>query len=74
MVTNEEQMGKRTNGLFPKVYTKDDSIIPDLIIEHLRMRVNANIKSFSNEEISDARFQIGLLKAVCSDGFPAIFF
>lgn len=73
MVTNE-QMGKRTNGLFPKVYTKDDSIIPDLIIEHLRMRVNANIKNLSNEEISDARFQIGLLKALGSDGFPARFF
>ena len=72
MVTNEEQMGKHTDGLFPKVYTKDDSIIPST--EHLQMRVNANIKSFSNEEISDARFQIGLLKALGSDGFPVRFF
>lgn len=36
---------------------KDDSVIPDFIVEHLQMRLNANINmnlcmDFSDEEIS----------------------
>lgn len=42
---------------FTKLYMKDDSVIPDFIVEHLQMRLNANINmnlcmDFSDEEIS----------------------
>lgn len=43
--------------LFTKLYMKDDSVILDFIVEHLQMRLNANINmdlcmDFSDEEIS----------------------
>jgi hypothetical protein len=46
----------------------DDLVEPDLIIDSLQARVNNDMdislyKDFSNEEISDALFQIGPLKA-----------
>jgi hypothetical protein len=72
-------MGKLTNEFFSKLYTKDDSVNPILITEHLQKRVNADMnlnlcRDFSNDEISDALFQIGPLKAPRPDGFPARFF
>jgi hypothetical protein len=78
-VTDEEQMGKLTKDFFINLYTKDDSVLTDLITEHPQLRVNAVMntnlyRDFSNEEISDALFQIGPLKALRPDGFPARFF
>lgn len=79
LVTDEVQIGKRTNGCFTNLFTKDDSVVLELIIDQLQMRVNEDMnsqlcKEFSNEEISDALFQIGPLKAPGPDGFPASFF
>ena len=64
---------------FTKLYTIDDLVEPDLIIDNLQARVNDDMnislyKDFSNEEISDALFQIGPLKAPRPNGFPARFF
>ena len=52
---------------------------PDLVIDNLQARVNDDMnfslcKIFTDEEISDALFQIGPLKAPGPDGFPARFF
>ena len=52
---------------------------PDLVIDNLQARVNDDMdfslcKTFTDEEISDALFQIGPLKAPGPDGFPARFF
>jgi len=64
---------------FTKLYTIDDLVEPDLIIDNLQARVNDDMnislyKDFSNEEISYALFQIGPLKAPRPNGFPARFF
>jgi len=51
IVTDEDHMGKLTNEFFSKLYTKDDSVNPDLITEHMQKRVNADM----NLEISPTR-------------------
>lgn len=79
MVTDENQIGMITNGFFTSLFTKDPSVLPGLITDHLQRRVNNDMniclcKDYSEEEISDALFQIGPLKAPGPDGFPARFF
>lgn len=64
LVTDEVQIGKLTNGFFTNLLTKEDLVMLELIINQLQMRVNEDMnsklcKEFSNEEISDALFQIG---------------
>ena len=51
IVTDGDHMGKLTNEFFSKLYTKDDSVNPDLITEHMQKRVNADM----NLEISPTR-------------------
>ena len=64
---------------FQSLYRKDDGIIPDFMVNNLNEKVIADMnnylfKEFSDEDISDALFQIGPLKAPRPDGFPARFF
>lgn len=78
-VSDEEQIGKITNGFYTNLFTKDVSVVPDLITEHLQSRVNEDMnfllcKEFPDKEISDALFQIGPLRAPGPDSFPARFF
>jgi hypothetical protein len=61
------------------MYTRDTLVTPDLIEELIEEKVkdetnNKLIQDFTEEEISDALFQIGPLKAPGADGFPARFF
>jgi hypothetical protein len=64
---------------FEEMYTRDTLVTPDLIEELIEEKVNEEtnknlIRDFTEEEIRDALFQIGPLKAPGADGFPARFF
>ena len=68
-----------TNSFFKKLYEKDKSVDPKVVLDLIGNRVNNDMndfltKPFSELEISDAVFQIGPLKAPGPDGFPARFF
>jgi hypothetical protein len=61
------------------MYTKEKLVVLELIEELIEQKVDTEMnekltKDFSDEEISDALFQIGPLKAPEVDGFPAHFF
>jgi hypothetical protein len=67
------------NQYFKEMYTKEKLVVPELIEELIEQKVDTEMnekltKEFSDEEISDALFQIGPLKAPGVDGFPARFF
>ena len=68
-----------TNSFFQHLYSCDTNVDPSRIIPLVKPLVNDDMneelcKPFSEEEISDALFQIGHLKAPGPDGFPARFF
>ncbi|XP_051221867.1 uncharacterized protein [Lolium perenne] len=63
---------------FQNLYTREENINPDIIIDMLEQCVNEEMNAnlyapFSEKEITDALFQIGPLKAPGPDGFPAHF-
>jgi hypothetical protein len=64
---------------FKSLYTRDPSLdstpITSLIPEQISEEMNESLcKDFTDEEISDALFQIGPIKAPGPDGFPARFY
>ena len=64
---------------FKEVYTKDPTLTPDSVLEGVLPKVSEAMNDrlcvpFSEEEVSNALFQIGPLKAPGTDGFPARFF
>lgn len=78
-VENKEQLEQMATAFFQKLYTKDHSVTPAEVVDLLKSLVDEPMnlelcKPFSDEEISDALFQIGPIKAPGPDGFPARFF
>ena len=64
---------------FQEFYTADQNVKPEEIINSIQPRItyemNKNLcGDFSDDEISNALFQIRPLKALGADGFPARFY
>jgi hypothetical protein len=72
-------MERMATSYFQELFTRDPSLnsvdliamIPEKVTEAMNMDL---CKDFTEEEISDALFQIGPLKAPGVDGFPARFY
>ena len=78
-VENVKDMQQMATEFFRNLYKADDGVQPNDILELLSSRVTADMnraltKEYTNEEISNALFQIGPLKAPGADGFHARFF
>jgi len=74
-----DQMAAMATDFFQALYTKDTNVRPAHMVSLLDTRVNDEMnddlcREFTDQEISDALFQIGLLKAPGPDGLPARFF
>ena len=72
-------MEQMATSYFKEVYTKDPTLSPDSVLEGVLPNVSVAMNDrlcapFSEEEVSDALFQIGPLKAPGMDRFPARFF
>ena len=72
-------MATMARSFFQSLYEKDPSVFPEEIVESFDRRVTDDMnevlcKEFSEQEIGDALFQIGPLKAPGPDSFPARFF
>ena len=75
---NKGEMEAMATKFFQDLYMKDASIRPKSIASMIETRLTQDMnetlcKPFTDEEISDALFQIGPLKAPGPDGFPARF-
>ena len=72
-------MAAMATSYFSKLFTVDPTLCADPVIELINRRVTDHMNvglcaEFTDQEIADALFQIGLLKAPGQDGFPARFF
>ncbi|XP_071680546.1 uncharacterized protein [Lolium perenne] len=75
---DKEEMEAMATSFYQNLYTRYDNVDPNIIIEEVQHCVDDHMndglcKHFSEEEISDALFQIGPLKAPGPDGFPTHF-
>ena len=73
------EMANMAKQFFQNMYQKDEHVMPDQLINLYSEKVTANMnellcRDFTDEEIGDALFQIGPLKAPGLDGFPGRFF
>ena len=78
-IENKKEMEEMVTTFFKNLYTRDETICPEPLLDMIQNKVNGNMndalcKPFTDDEISDALFQIGPLKAPGPDGFPARFF
>jgi hypothetical protein len=78
-VDDEEQMKTMTTNFFEELYTADPDVKPDTILDEILPQISQEMneklcEEFYDEEIGNALFQIGPLKAPGRDGFPARFF
>jgi hypothetical protein len=76
---DEEEILFRTHCFFENLYSKDQEIDPESLLQFVEPMVTEDMNrhltaDFSDEEIGDALFQIGPLKAPGLDGLPARFF
>ena len=74
-----DEIKRITNYFFKNIYSCDSMVNPSHILSLVKPVVNDKMnedlcKHSSEQEISDALFQIGPLKAPGPDGFPARFF
>jgi hypothetical protein len=72
-------MERMASSYFQELFTRDPSLNANDLVNMTQERVSAAMnedlcKEFTDEEISDALFQIGPLKAPGVDGFPARFY
>jgi hypothetical protein len=72
-------MERMATSYFQELFTRDPSLNPgmllDMVQEKVTLQMNADLcREFTDEEIGDALFQIGPLKAPGVDGFPARFY
>lgn len=79
LTKNMEEIKDITNSFCKKLYSSNDMVDPFRIIHLVRPLVTEDMnvdlcKQFSDQEISDALFQIRSFKAPGPDGFPARFF
>lgn len=77
--TNQEEMGELATSFFSNLYSSDQNINPQFLLRQIESKfteaMNETLcKDFTSDEINDALFQIGPLKASWPDGFPARFF
>jgi hypothetical protein len=73
------EMERMATSYFKELFKKDPSLNANNLTSLFQEKVSADMnddlcKDFSDEEIGDALFQIGPLKAPGTDGFPARFF
>ncbi|KAM0865383.1 hypothetical protein ACQ4PT_043311 [Festuca glaucescens] len=76
---DEEEILSRTQCFFENLYSKDQETDPESLLQFVEPMVTEDMNrqltaDFSDEEIGDALFQIGPLKAPGLDGLPARFF
>jgi len=77
--TDQAEMRHIAQQYFEEVFTRDDCLEPEELVNLVEAKVTDEMnlslcKPYSDEETSDALFQIGPLKAPGPDGFPARFF
>jgi hypothetical protein len=73
---NKKEMGNMARDFFQKLYTRDPMVCPHDLLQLVEPQIPDEMnerlcKDFSGEEILDALFQIGPLKAPSPDGLPA---
>jgi hypothetical protein len=79
MTENKEEMEVMATSFFKELYTADQHVQPNIITDTVQAQISHDMNEklcadFSDEEIGNALFQIGPLKAPGKDGFPARFF
>lgn len=67
------------SSFFMNLFSKDQAVEPNQLLGHVDVKVpevmdESPCKDFSDNEIAEALFQIGPLKAPSPDGLPARFF
>jgi hypothetical protein len=72
-------MERMATAYFQDLFTRDPSLKADQLLAMIQEKVTGSMNDtlcmeFTDEEISDAMFQIGPLKAPGVDGFPARFY
>lgn len=79
LIQKADEMGEIARSFFQELYTKDESIRPTELLNMFEPKITGEMNDnlthpFTDEEIGDALFLIGPLKAPGSDCFPARFF
>lgn len=79
LTENKIVMENMATRFFKQLCTKDDNVVPETLLNLVQPKITQEInddlcKEFSSQEIADALFQIGPLKAPGPDAFPDRFF